>query len=150
MAFRSMGLDIMGPFPTAVRQLKFLLAGIDYFTKWVEVEALAAITEKNLEGAKGIWPEELPSILWAYRTTTRTPTGKTPFRLTYGSEAVILVEVGLTSYRVVNYDEEKNDEAIRLQLDMVDVVRATAEQRLALYQNLMARHYNSRVKHRDF
>ena len=38
----------MGPFPTVVRQLKFLVVGIDYFTKWVEVEALATITEKNI------------------------------------------------------------------------------------------------------
>ena len=42
------GLDIMGPFPTAVRQLKFLVVGIDYFTKWVEAEALATITKKNV------------------------------------------------------------------------------------------------------
>ena len=67
------------------------------------------------------------------RTTTRTPTGKTSFPLTYGSEAVILVEVGLTSYRVDNHDERRNDEAIRLQLDLVDEVRATSEQRLARY-----------------
>ena len=38
----------MGPFPTAVRQLKFLVMGIDYFTKWVEAETLATITEKNV------------------------------------------------------------------------------------------------------
>ena len=38
----------MGPFPTAVRQLKFLVVGINYFTKWVEAEALATITEKNI------------------------------------------------------------------------------------------------------
>ena len=38
----------MGPFPTVVRQLKFLVVGIDYFTKGVEVEALATITEKNI------------------------------------------------------------------------------------------------------
>ena len=36
----------MGPFPTAIRYLKFLIVGIDYFTKWVEAEALATITEK--------------------------------------------------------------------------------------------------------
>ena len=46
--FAQWGLDIIGPFPTVVRQLKFLVVGIDYFTKWVEVEALATITEKNL------------------------------------------------------------------------------------------------------
>ena len=86
-----------------------------------------------LEGAKGIWPEELPSILWAYRTTARTPTRETSFRLTYRNEAVIPAEVGLTSYSVHNHDESKNDEAIRLQLDLVDEVRAIAEQRLVRY-----------------
>ena len=49
-----------------------------------------------------------------------------------------------------NHDESRNDEAMRLQLDLVDEIRATAEQRLARYQNLMAKHYNSRVRHRDF
>ena len=38
----------MGPFSMAMRQLKFLVVGIDYFTKWVEAEALATITEKNI------------------------------------------------------------------------------------------------------
>ena len=46
--FVQWGLDIMGPFPTAVRLLKFLVVGIDYFTKWVEAEALATINEKNI------------------------------------------------------------------------------------------------------
>ncbi|XP_075649737.1 uncharacterized protein LOC142620220 [Castanea sativa] len=86
----------------------------------------------------------------ARKTTARTPTGETPFRLAYGSEAVIPTEVGLTSYRVENHDKNKNDEAISLHLDLVDEVKVTAEQRLARYQNLMAKHYNSKVKHRDF
>ena len=59
--------------------------------------------------------------------TARTPTGETPFRLTYGNEAVILVEIGLTSYRVDNHNEARNEEGIRLQLDLVDEVRAIVE-----------------------
>ena len=47
--FAQWGLDIVGLFPTAVRQLKFLAVGIDNFTKWVETEALATITEKNVQ-----------------------------------------------------------------------------------------------------
>ena len=39
---------------------------------------------------------------------------------------------------------------MRLQLDLVDEVRATTEQRLARYQNLMSKHYNSNVRHKDF
>ena len=58
--------------------------------------------------------------------------------------------MGLTSYRVDNHNEGKNDEAMHLQLDLVDEVRATIEQRLAWYQNLMAKHFNSKVRYRDF
>ncbi|XP_065620967.1 uncharacterized protein LOC136063892 [Quercus suber] len=76
--------------------------------------------------------------------------GKTPFRLAYGSEAVIPAEVGLTSYRVDNYDERRNSKAMRLQLNLVDEVRMAAEQRLARYQDLMAKHFNSKVRRRDF
>ena len=73
-----------------------------------------------------------------------------PFRLAYGSEAVILAEVGLTSFQVKNYDENKNEEAMQLQLDLVDEVWMTAEQRMVQYQNLMVKHYNSNVRRRDF
>ena len=40
---------------------------------------LLKIIKTPLEGAKGIWLDELPSVLWAYRTIARTPTGETPF-----------------------------------------------------------------------
>ena len=90
------------------------------------------IIKTQLEGAKGIWPDKLPSVLWAYRTTARTPTGETPFQLAYGADVVIPAEVGLTSYWVENYSKD-NEEALRLQLDLVDEVRTAAEQRLAQY-----------------
>ena len=64
---------------------------------------LLKIIKTQLEGAQGIWPDKLPSVLWAYRTTARTPTREIPFRLAYGADAVIPAEVGLTSYRVENY-----------------------------------------------
>ena len=63
----------------------------------------------RLEEAKGLWPEELPIVLWAYKTTTRTPTRETPFRLTFGTKAVIPVEISLTSFRTNKYDEGNND-----------------------------------------
>ena len=49
-----------------------------------------------------------------------------------------------------NHDEKRSDEAMRLQLDLMDEVRATTEQRLTRYEDLMAKHYNSKVRHRDF
>uniref|UniRef100_A0A2N9HL41 Integrase catalytic domain-containing protein n=1 Tax=Fagus sylvatica TaxID=28930 RepID=A0A2N9HL41_FAGSY len=47
--FAQWGLDIMGPFPIGRRQLKLLVVAIDYFTKWVEAEPLATITERNIQ-----------------------------------------------------------------------------------------------------
>ena len=67
--------------------------------------SLLKIIKTRLEGAKGAWPEELQNVLWEYRTTTRVPIGETPFRLTFGTKAVIPVEVGLMSFRVKTYED---------------------------------------------
>ena len=45
--------------------------------------------------------------------TTRTPTGETPFNLTYGTEAVIPVEVGLTSLKREFFDEQDNNDQLK-------------------------------------
>ena len=47
--FAQLGLDILGPFPLSTRQMKFLVVGIDYFTKWVEAKLLANITQQNVK-----------------------------------------------------------------------------------------------------
>ena len=53
----------------------------------------------------------------------RTPTGETSFWLAYGSKSIIPAEVKLTSYKVENHDESRNDKAMHLQLDLVDEVK---------------------------
>ena len=84
-------------------------------------------------GAKRAWPEELPSVLWAYKMTARTSIGETPFNLTYGTEAVIPVEVGLTSLRREFFDEQINDNQLKQNLDCSDEVRDQASQKMAKY-----------------
>ena len=80
----------------------------------------------------------------------RTPTGETPFKLAYGSEAVIPAEVHMTSHRVKGYQVEENEAQLRLNLDLIDEVRMDAKQRTARYKNLMARQYDAMVKPRRF
>ncbi|XP_048613220.1 uncharacterized protein LOC125587118 [Brassica napus] len=46
--FMRWGMDIIGPMP-ASRQKKFILVLTDYFTKWVEAEAYASITDKEVQ-----------------------------------------------------------------------------------------------------
>ena len=47
--FAQWGLDILGPFSLGTKQTKFLVVGFDYFTKWVEVESLAKVTQQNVK-----------------------------------------------------------------------------------------------------
>ena len=69
----------------------------------------------------------------------RTPTGETPFKLAYRSEAVIPAEVHMANHRVMTYQDKDNEEQLRLNLDLIDEVRTDAEHRTARYKNLMAR-----------
>ena len=94
---------------------------------------LLRLIKSRLVGAKGAWPEELPNVLWAYRMTARTPMGETSFNLTYGTEAVILVEVGLTSLRREFFNEQSNNDQLKQKLDFLDEVKDQATQRMAKY-----------------
>ena len=219
--FAKWGVDLIGKLPMASGQRVWAIVAIDYFTKWVEAEPLATITEANttsfmwksiicrhgipasivtdngsqfdnamvrriceqlkisktfssprhpqangqveavnktiketlkkkLEEKKGAWADELPLVLWAYRTTTRTATGETPFSLTYGVEAVIPVEIGAPSFRTETFDEDSNNEALRMELDVIEERRAEAFARMAAQKRIVEKHYNSRVKIRRF
>ncbi|XP_030936673.1 uncharacterized protein LOC115961917 [Quercus lobata] len=157
--FAQWGIDIVGPLPQGkgqvrdslddhIRQWKFSSPGHPQANGQTEVtnRMLLKIIKTKLDEAKGVWPEELPSVLWAYRTTARTPTGETPFKLTYGTEAVIPVEVGVTSLRRGTFTEGPNDDELRLNLDCLDEVRDNASSRMTKYQRKMAEYYNKRVK----
>ncbi|RDY13460.1 Tf2-8, partial [Mucuna pruriens] len=210
--FHKWGIDILGPFPFAPDQLKFLMVTVDYFTKWVEAEPMATITaervkrfiwkkiicrfglpaeiisdngtqfassatakfcqelhirqsftsaeaanrvilrglRRRLEGAKGRWAEELPHVLWSYHTTPHSTTGETPFRLTYGSEAVIPVEIGEPSPRTALFDPTANEEELRANLDLLQETREIAHIKEYAVKARAARRYDRRMIQRDF
>ncbi|RVX22133.1 Gag-Pol polyprotein [Vitis vinifera] len=84
-------------------------------------KTLITALKKRLEQAKGKWVEELPGVLWAYRTTPGRLTGNTPFALAYGRN-----------------------------LDWADEVRETASIRMADYQQRAAALYNRKARPRSF
>ena len=47
--FAQWGLDILSPFPWATGNRRFVLVAVDYFTKWVEAEALANIWDVDVK-----------------------------------------------------------------------------------------------------
>ena len=58
--------------------------------------------------------------MWAYQTNPQALIRETPFSLTYGFDAVVPTEIGLPTYRVANYDNLENEEALRTRLDLVE------------------------------
>ena len=64
--------------------------------------------KKRLDDAKGKWVEELPHVLWTYRTTSYT--GETPFSMTYGVETVIPLETGFPTLKTSSFSPSSNNE----------------------------------------
>ncbi|XP_072087219.1 uncharacterized protein [Arachis hypogaea] len=100
--------------------------------------------KRRLEGKKGSWADELASVLWSYRTTPQSSTGETPFRLTYGVDTVIPVEVGEPSPRILL---KGGSEAI--EKDLVDETRQMAHLAEAAIKQRIALRYNGKVLKRS-
>ncbi|XP_024019753.1 uncharacterized protein LOC112091128 [Morus notabilis] len=128
--FAKWGIDLIGPLHKTPGGYKYTIVAIDYFMKWVEAEPLTTISEekcihknffsivypqsngqvkampkRQLDSYKGKWADELPKVLWAYRTTSRTTKGETTFSMGYGVEAVLPVEISIPTSRVIWYEE---------------------------------------------
>ena len=84
---------------------------------------------------KSEWVEDLPSILWANHSTSRTPTGEMSYLMVYGIELVILVKIGMPSYMTSNFYKENNKAELRLNLDLLDKKKEQAEICQATYKH---------------
>ena len=89
--------------------------------------------KKRLDDAKERWVEELPHVLWTYRTTLRRSTGETPFSMSYGAEAVIPLETGFPTLRTQSFNPSDNDELLERSLDLIEERRESAMVQLAYY-----------------
>ncbi|XP_061345883.1 uncharacterized protein LOC133291613 [Gastrolobium bilobum] len=97
--------------------------------------------KKRMMDAKESWVHQLYFVLWAYRTSTQTATGETPFRLTYGCEAMVLIEIGEPSWRRVNaikQNEQENNKLLTTELDLIDEARVTTHCRDMMAKQLIA------------
>ena len=93
--------------------------------------------------------DELPEVLWAYKTTVRRSTGISPFAVTYGMEAIIPTKISMPTIQS-DMPEQENAELVIKDLDTVDELGESAAVRIASYQCRLANSYNKRVKPRMF
>ena len=95
---------------------------------------------------KGRWVEELPHVLWMYRTTPRKSTRGTPFSMTYGAEAVIPLETGFPTLKTSSFCPSGNNELLEKSLDLIEERRERSMVQLAYYQHKLKQGYDAKVK----
>ncbi|XP_016192792.1 uncharacterized protein K02A2.6-like [Arachis ipaensis] len=96
--------------------------------------------KKRLDNKKGAWADELASVLWSYRTTEQSSTGETPFRLMYGVDAMVPVEIGEPSPRLLLKGVEE-----AVEKDLADEAREMAYLSEIALKQRMALRYNAKV-----
>ena len=89
-----------------------------------QVEAIKNVIvngiKKRLDDAKGKWVEELPHVLWTYRTMPRRSTGETPFSMTYGAKTVIPLETGFPTLKTSSFSPSSNNNLLERSLNLIE------------------------------
>nr|GEU94672.1 hypothetical protein [Tanacetum cinerariifolium] len=96
------------------------------------------------------WLEEISHVLWAHRTMIKTSNEETPFSLTYKTEAVISVEIGMPTLRTAEVDMINNDKVLEIKLDLLEERREHAVIQKAKSKAKMEKYYNTRVCNTSF
>ena len=94
--------------------------------------------------------EELPHVLWTYRTIPRRSTGETPFSMTYEAEAVIPLETRFPTSRTNLFNPSDNDGQLTKSLDLIEEKRENVMVQLTYYQQKLKQDYDANVKLRPF
>nr|GEU91925.1 reverse transcriptase domain-containing protein [Tanacetum cinerariifolium] len=161
--FYKWGIDIAGPFPEGPGKVKFLIVAIDYFTKWIEAKPLATITGAQIKKAthlkigvksyasvNALLPSNIHKPLAWWKGEQNFSNREIPFSLTYGMEAVILVEIGMLTLRTTEVDMIKNDEALGINLDLLEEKREKAVNPRSKMQSQNEKYYNVKVHNTSF
>ncbi|XP_072064413.1 uncharacterized protein [Arachis hypogaea] len=133
--------------------------------KWVlyrnhangQVEAankiLISLIKKHIENRPRTWHETLSQVLWAYRNSPRGSTGTSPFKLVYGHDAILPLEINLNTLRVSRQNDLSVDDywnAIFDELNELDSERVLALANMIRQKESIARSYNRRIKEKFF
>ena len=102
----------------------------------VSNKQIKAILAKVVGTSKRDWATKLDEALWAYRTTYKTPIGRTPFQLLYGKSCHLPVEIeykALWATKLLNFDINSAQEKRRITLHELEEIRLDAYESSKVY-----------------
>ena len=92
-------------------------------------------------------------MLWAYRNSPKDSTRNTSYKLVYGYDAMLPVEVNLQSIRLLRQNELLIDDywnSMFDELNKLENERLNALENIVHLKEVVARSYNKRVKFKEF
>ncbi|KAL0409650.1 UNVERIFIED_CONTAM: hypothetical protein Sradi_1899400 [Sesamum radiatum] len=151
--FDAWGLVVVGAMTKSFGDHLYILAAIDYFSKWAEVVSLKKNAYSINSLCTGLRSGGSPSIGAANPiiedTTVRMPTQSTPCALVYEVEAVLPLELQIPSLRIAIQEGLTEEENARIQLkelEALDEKRLEAQQRLECYQARLSKEFNKKLR----
>ncbi|KAL1333382.1 hypothetical protein AAHE18_11G096500 [Arachis hypogaea] len=139
------------------RDIKMLSSTPYYAQANGQVEAankiLIALIKKYIGRQPRNWHQTLSQVLWAYRNSPRGSTRTTPYKLVYGHDAVLPIDINLQSIRVARQDEipvVDYWDSLYDELNELDDERLRALERVIRQKEIMSKSYNRRVKAKTF
>jgi hypothetical protein len=104
--------------------------------------------KKKIKDVKSEWVELLNEILWAYRTTTKTSIGETPFLLIYKTKSIIPAKIGCPNARVLCFSPQNNEKGLRVIVDFLEEPKLAAAIKNEAYRHKSTQYHNIRVKNK--
>ncbi|XP_045809918.1 uncharacterized protein LOC123904281 [Trifolium pratense] len=114
---------------------------------------IIGLIRKHIAQKPRNWNKTLNQVLWACRNSPKESTNSTPFRLTYGHDAVLPVEIYLQSIRIQRQMEIPTDHYWSMMFDELvdlDEERLRALDTLSRQKERVAKAYNKKVKSKTF
>ncbi|XP_076928455.1 uncharacterized protein LOC143592414 [Bidens hawaiensis] len=111
------------------------------------------VNQKNVRTDRKDWSSKLTDALWAYRMAYKTPIGTTPYRLVYGKDCHIPVEISQRAYwatKHVNTSYDDAGKARKLALCEFEKLMNDAYKCASAYKEKMKKVHDAKILLKNF
>nr|GEW27466.1 reverse transcriptase domain-containing protein [Tanacetum cinerariifolium] len=114
---------------------------------------LTRILERTVGENRALWSDKLEDALWAFRTAFKTPFGCKPYRLVYGKECHLPLELEHKAFwalKHANFDLKMAGDHRKLQLSELSELRDQAYDDSRIYKEWTKKLHDAKIKNRIF